>query len=117
MEASTTNAIPSRVGKVIEVGADLYKSQGAQREQAVGVGSDGKPFLVGHDVQSPFGSGFDDLEPVPFAVDLVPDDEWAAEALSVDMPAIVVIEDLDPRSPLDSLTEASDLGRELEGVL
>jgi hypothetical protein len=54
--------------------------------------------------------------PVPFDAAFVPADQWATQ-LFVEQPILVVIEDLDELSPLDSVIAAGSLGDPFEGSL
>lgn len=109
-------------GKVIDAGVELVKSWRVNGGGGVALGIDGSRFDLARDgwngqptLVEPARLGFG--RPVAFEGIFVAADQWAQDYLDADQPVLVVIEDLDQESGLDSVVALVRLGSPFEGHL
>lgn len=122
MDPMTVAALVGLGGKLVDVGARVFESWLGNRGGGVAIAADGTRYdlpqgghFLGAGLVEPavFGVG----EPVSFEGGFVPADPWSEAWLTPEQPVMLVIEDEDEQSPLDSLVALVPLGGGFEGSL
>ncbi|MDJ0954448.1 MAG: hypothetical protein QNJ81_12285 [Acidimicrobiia bacterium] len=122
MDPVTVAALVGLGGKLVDVGARVFDSWMQNRSGGVAIAADGARFDLaqGGGLLSPelvVPSLFELGEPVPFQGGFIPADPWSEAWLTAEQPVMLVIEDQNQQSPLDSMVALVSLGDGFEGSL
>lgn len=122
MDPVTLAALIGVGGKLIDAGVQLVKVWHERGSGGVALGTDGSRMDLRQDdrfgrpaLMEPWDFGVSN--PIPFDGVFVPADAWAHTCLGAEQPVLIVIEDHDDQSPLDTILAVLPLGSTFEGQL
>lgn len=121
MDPITIAALLGLGGKALEVGVSAWKAWLDNGRGGVAVAADGRQYALpqgGQYLNPAAANGRRALrEQVSFELSFVPGDFWAQTYLSRAQPVLIVVEDQNPESPIDSIVAIGALGDGFGGSL